>query len=419
MSAKKRFIPVGDFRLLEDEKAAIMEVLEKGRISEWVKVAEFEKAFAAYVGSKHCVAVSSGTSALILGMLALRYDGRFPRVRPGAKVITSPVSYIATSNAVSLSNMEPVYVDIDEKTFKIDTKELEELLDREGPECFAGIVPVHLMGYPNDMDEILSLANDNGMFVFEDSAQAHGTKYKGRRTGSMGLMGAFSFFIAHNIQAGEMGCVTTGDKRLLGLLRQLKANGRVCDCVVCTRAQGVCPHLDRYKGVADFDPRFTHEYISYNFKTMEFQAALGACQMKKADWIFSRRVENVRYLNRGLRKFSHIMALPPFSADVGYLAYPLVVRRDSSVDRATIRKALRDRGVETRPLYGCIPTQQPAYAHLKARYEGKLPVAEHVGANGFYIGCHQYLDRDDLDHMVEAFEEVLGGAAPAKKARRA
>jgi CDP-6-deoxy-D-xylo-4-hexulose-3-dehydrase len=403
----KRFIPVGDFRLLEDEKAAIMDVLEKGRISEWQKVAEFERLFASYVGSKHCIATCSGTSALILGLMALKYDGRFPKFRDGAKVITSPVSYIATSNAISLTNMEPVYVDIDRSTYKLDVKALRELLEREGEGKFAGILPVHLMGYPNDMDEIMALAEEHDLVVFEDSAQAHGSRYKGRRTGSIGLMGAFSFFIAHNIQAGEMGCVTTSDEKLLRLMRQLKANGRVCDCAVCTRPQGKCPQLDRYKGVEDFDPRFTHEYISYNFKTMEFPASLGVCQMKKADWIFNRRLENVRYLNSKLSKFGHLLHLPPYSEDVGYLAYPLMPTENGGVSRAWIRRELRDRGVENRPLYGCIPTQQPAYARFKNAYEGRLPVAEHVGRDGFYIGCHQYLEAEDLDYVVGAFEDIV------------
>lgn len=405
----RRFVQVGDFRLLEDEKAAIMAVLEKGRISEWQKVAEFERVFACYVGSKYCVTASSGTSALILAILALRYDGRWPRFAPGGKVITSPVSYIATSNALCLSNLEPVYVDIDPRTFKLDITSLESVLENEGADAFAGVLPVHLMGYPNDMDEILELADEHGLAVLEDSAQAHGSRYKGRRTGSMGVVGAFSFFIAHNIQAGEMGSVTTSDERLLGLMRQLKANGRVCDCAVCMRSVGRCPHLGASGDGEDMDPRFTHEYISYNFKTMEFQAALGVCQMSKADWIFERRLENVRYLNSKLRKFSHVFDLPVYSDDVGYLAYPMILREGCGISRLMVREGLRMRGVENRPLYGCIPTQQPAYSSFRAKYEGRLPNAERVGRAGFYIGCHQYLERGDLDHIVGAFEEVFGG----------
>jgi CDP-6-deoxy-D-xylo-4-hexulose-3-dehydrase len=403
-----RFVPVGDFKLLDEERDAIIEVLEKGRISEWRKVREFEQLFARYIGVKHCLAVSSGTSALILGLLALKYDGRFPRFKDGARIITSPVTYIATSNAIVLTNMEPVYVDIDKRTFKLIPEAIENLILEEGPDSFAGILPVHLMGYPNDMDKINEIAGKYDLAVFEDSSQAHGTVYRGKRAGSLGLMASFSFFIAHNIQAGEMGCVTTRDTGLFRLMTQLKANGRLCDCRVCTRPEGKCPKLGKNEGEDDFDPRFTHQYISYNFKTMEFPATLGICQLRKADWIFARRLENVRYLNERLAKYDNLFYLPPYDENVSYLAYPIVIKEGAGFSRFWVRDKLREKRIESRPLYGCIPTQQPAYAYLKSKYQGKLPVADYVGGRGFYIGCHQYLTRDDLDYTCQAFEEILG-----------
>ncbi len=403
-----KFVPVGDFKLLSEEKAAIIEVLEKGRISEWRKVREFERLFARYVGTKYCLAVSSGTSALLLGLLALKYDKRFPKFKDGAKIITSPITYISTSSTIILSNMEPVYVDIHKRTFKLMAGEIERLLTEENPDRFAGILPVHLMGYPNDMDEINEIAERYNLVVYEDSAQAHGTAYKGRKTGSLGLLASFSFFVAHNIQAGEMGCVTTNDARLFRLMTQLKASGRVCKCYICTRSQGKCPELDKYKGEDDFDPRFTHEYIGYNFKTMEFPATLGVCQLRKADWIFKRRLENVRYLNDKLSKYNDFFYLPLYDENVSYLAYPITIKEGAGLRRLWIRNKLREKGVESRPLYGCIPTQQPAYSQFKGKYQGKLPVADYVGKNGFYIGCHQYLTKEDLDYICNVFDEIMG-----------
>jgi len=406
--AADRYVPVGDFKLLEDEKAAIIEVLEKGRISEWKKVREFERSFADYIGTKYCLAVSSGTSALLLGLLALKYDERFPKVRNGAKIITSPVTYIATSNAIMLSNMEPVYTDIDRQTFKLLPAQIERLLSEGNPDEFAGILPVHLMGYPNDMDEINEIADKYNLVIFEDSAQAHGTLYKGRKSGSLGLLASFSFFIAHNIQAGEMGCVTTNDSRLFILMMQLKANGRLCKCYICKRPQGKCPVLDKYDSEEDFDPRFTHEYIGYNFKTTEFPAALGICQLRKADWILNKRLENVWYLNEKLKKYSDLFYLPLYIEDTSYLAYHIIIKEGAHLSRLWIRNKLREKGVESRPLYGCIPTQQPAYKQFKDKYQGKLPTADYVGTNGFYIGCHQYLEKEDLDYICRAFDEILG-----------
>ncbi|MBM4309274.1 MAG: aminotransferase class I/II-fold pyridoxal phosphate-dependent enzyme, partial [Deltaproteobacteria bacterium] len=209
-----RRVLVGDFKIHKDEKAAIIEVMEAGRISEWRKVLEFEKLFANYVGTKYCLAVSSGTAAILVGLLALLYDERFPKVKKGKKIITSPVTYVSPASAITLTGFEPVFADIDKRTFRLIPEQIEEIIKEEGADNIAGILPVHLMGFPNDMDEINKIAEKYGLFVFEDSAQAHGSLYKGRRTGSLGLLSDFSFYIAHNIQAGEMGCVTTNDEKL-------------------------------------------------------------------------------------------------------------------------------------------------------------------------------------------------------------
>ena len=406
-----RFVPVGDFKLGEEEKSIINDVLEKGRISEWKKVKEFEKTFAEYIGTKYCVAVSSGTAALIVGLMALLYDERFPKAKKGTKIITSPVTYISTVNAIVLAGFEPVFVDIDKQTFKLNINQIEDILKKESPNDYAGILPVHLMGYPNDMDEINKIAKKYDLFVFEDSAQAHGTIYKGKKAGSLGLLADFSFYIAHNIQAGEMGCVTTNNEKIFKLILQLKANGRVCNCPICTRNKGICPGAKKYgydeDNDYDYDPRFTHEYISYNFKTTEFSAALGISQVKKADWIFKERQKNVKYLCQGLEKFEDFFYLPIYDENVSYLAYPIIIKETSNIKRKWLRKRLEEEGIENRPLFGCIPTQQPAYSFLRNKYAGKLPNAEYIGENGFYIGCHQYLEQDDLDYIVYVFEKVL------------
>lgn len=402
-----RRVSVGDFQIREDEKKAIMEVLERGRISEWQKVKEFGTTFAEYIGTKYCIAVTSGTSALIVGLMALLFDKRFPKAKKGAKIITSPITYISTVNAVVLTGFEPIFVDIDKSTFKLDVSQIEYLLKREDPDKFAGILPVHLMGYPNDMDEINHIAQKYDLFVFEDSAQAHGSIYNEKKVGSLGLLSAFSFYIAHNIQAGEMGCITTDDKKLFELISQLKANGRACSCRVCNRHLGLCPRIDKYDEAEDYDPRFTHEYISYNFKTTELSATLAVSQVKKADLIFQKRLENVKYLNMKLKKYEDIFYLPMYDEKISYLAYPIIIKDNSKIKRKWLRNELEKKGIENRPLFGCVPTQQPAYNYLKKRYINKLLIADYVGRNAFYIGCHQYLEKEDLDYIVQIFDSLL------------
>jgi len=393
-------VRIGDIRIGEEEKASVLESLAEGRLSEGRKTREFETRWARYIGTKHCVALNSGSSALLAGLHALIRDDRRPKVRPGCKVITSPVTYVATSNAIVLAGLEPVYVDIDPRTFTLDVDQVEDVL-RRGRHGHGLLLPVHLMGFVNDMDALNGLARRYGLAVFEDAAQAHGSLYKGRKAGSLSDLAEYSFYIAHNIQVGEMGAVVTSDERLCRLIRRIKANGRLCDCRICRRPAGKCPHSG-----AGPDPRFTHDLIGFNFKTSELHAAIAIPQIGRADAIIRARQSNVRTLNAKLEPFSDIFQLPPYSDEVSYLAYPLIVR-DRRWSRGKIMRALEKAGIETRPLFGCIPTQQPAFRFLRARYEGRLPRADYVGANGFYIGCHQYLGKEDLDCVAEAFRNVV------------
>jgi len=139
---------------------------------------------------------------------------------------------------------------------------------------------------------------------------------------------------------------------------------------------------------------------------MEFPAALGIFQVKKADWIFKERQKNVKYLNQGLKELEDLFYLPVFNKDISYLAYHLIIKEDANIKRKYVREELEKRGVENRPLFGCIPTQQPCYEYLKNTYINKLPVANYVGKNAFYIGCHQYLKKDDLDYIINVFLDI-------------
>ncbi len=401
----KRRINVGDFRIDKEEREAITEVLDSGRISEGIKVREFERQWAEYIGTKYCIATSSGAGALICALTALKY---YKNLKEGTKVITTPLTYIADSSALTTVGFEPQYVDVDPVTFSITPQAIEaHLKEASGLENYGLILPVDLMGYPVRIDEINHIAEKYNLLVLEDSAQAHGTIYKGRKTGSAARLGVFSFYIAHNIQAGEMGAVVTDDPEINRLVRKIKAQGRACDCLVCTRSKGYCPQLEAYQGGEDFDPRFTHDLIGYNFKTMEFQAALALTQLRKVDEIIAQRQRNVKYLNTKLRKYEDLFQLPLYSDEISYLAYPLVVKKPEVINRKELRRKLEETGVETRPLFGCIPTQQPAYSYLKEEYEGRLPRADYIGKNGFYIGCHQYLEEVELEYIVEVFQKIL------------
>lgn len=399
-------VSIGDFKIGEEEKSVVNEVLDNGRISEGAMVRNFEKEFAKFIVVRHAIAVNSGTSALIAGLTALT-DAESFNVKQGTNVITTPLTYIATSNAIVKSNLNPVYVDIDKETFVITPETIRQHLETiDDVSNYSIILPVHLMGYACDMDEINKIAKKYGLLVVEDSAQAHGTTYKKKRTGSLSLLGTFSFYIAHNIQAGEMGALTTNHEGIARLANKIKAHGRQCDCPICTRPNGYCP---KSKGDSelDLDPRFTHDIIGYNFKTTEIQAALALSQLKKATSIIRKRQENVKYLNESLEGVSDLIQLPRYSDNVSYLAYCVIIKKPEKISRAKLRSTLEKNGIETRPLFGCIPTQQPSFRYLRTKYVDRLPSAEYLSKNAFYVGCHQYLTREDLDYMVCQFKLIL------------
>jgi dTDP-4-amino-4,6-dideoxygalactose transaminase len=396
-------IHVGEYIIDSKSKQIINEMLDSNHISEGKYVLQFEKKFAEIIGTKYCTLVNSGTSALIAGLTSLLYDDRYPKIKKGAKVITTPLTYIATSNAIKLVGLEPVFIDVNLITFDINTQQIEELLKCSNPEEYCMILPVHLMGFPCDMDEINRIANKYNLVVFEDTAQAHGSTYKGKNTGTLSLLADYSFYIAHNIQVGEMGAIVTNDEKINKLVKQIKANGRSCDCNICTRSKGYCPKSD-----LEFDPRFTHEFIGYNFKTMDIQAGLGLVQLDSFNDIILKRQFNVKYLNDRLSKYLDIFILPKYSENISYLAYPLIIKSDIHFDLDKFRnKLITNYGIESRPLFGSIPTMQPAYSKYKTYYKDKLPNADYLSRNGFYIGIHQYLSKNDLDKIVEAFGGAL------------
>lgn len=398
-------INVGDFPIGEKETNAVLDVLKSGRITEGKVTAAFEKEWADYVGTKYAVLVNSGTSALIAALTALKYKHNLPS---GTKIVVSPVTYIATINAIVLTGFEPVFVDIDKTNFSLDMAKVEEAVKKD-PKIKI-ILPVHLMGFMNDMDRLKDICDTHNLILFEDAAQAHGSLYKNKRAGSFGDISDFSFYIAHNVQAGELGAVNTDDVELYKLIKKIKSNGRFCDCLYCVRSTGKCPKLpmlmEKYPD-KDYDPKFLHDIIGYNFRTMDIQASLALSQLQNIDSIIKKRQHVVKSLNDGLKKYSGIIQLPKYDEDVSYLAYPLVIKDTSVLDRRTFRMGLEKQSIETRPLFGCIPTQQPSFSYLKEKYQSVLPNADYVGENGMYIGCHQYLSSEDIDYIISSLRTVL------------
>lgn len=377
----RRRIQVGDLRIGSEERKAVNEVLDSGRISEGEKTREFEKAWAEYIGTKYCVAASSGNSALMMAHRALQAMGEIK----DNTAITTPLSYIATTSSLLAAGIKPFYVDVDRNTFNITAEWIEECDSRPNTN-FA--VPVHLFGVPTDIKEIQEL----GYTVLEDASQAHGATVNGKKVGSLGIGGVFSFYIAHTIAVGEMGAVTTDSKEMQTLMRQIKAQGRACNCEICTRPKGYCPKLTE-----SFDPRFSHELIGWNLKTTEFMTAIGLVKLKHIEEIIHKRRENVKYLNDVLPEVG--FTKPPLNEGVSPMVYPIVCE---GISRNKLRLHLEKSGIETRPFFPCIP-DQPAFPPNTHN----LPNARYLADNGLYFGIHENLTEEDLEHIERTFRRYL------------
>jgi dTDP-4-amino-4,6-dideoxygalactose transaminase len=387
-----RRIPVGDFPIGVEERAAINRVLDSGRISESIETRAFEREFAAYLGVKYCIAVSSGTSALMVALKATEYAGLIPS---DARVLLPAFTFVADANAVELCGMTPVFGDVYERTYCLR------------PTSIVGkyiqlALPVHLFGYNADMAAFKLFANKHSTYaplVVEDAAEALGSTRDGQKAGTFGLWSIFSFYIAHTIQAGEMGCICTDDDEIARICRSVKAHGRLCDCPRCTRPEGKCPHLDK-------NPRFTVQYIGLNAKVMEFQAAIARLQLARIEENIAKRRRNFAQLKAALAPIEGRDINTIYEQEgMVPMAFPIVLQKEGI--RNNVMAELEYRGVECRSLFACIPTQQPAYAKYRDEYAGKLPISEWCGANGFYVGCHQHLTESDMEFIGKQIVEAI------------
>lgn len=337
---KVPFIDIGaqhkSFRPAMDK--ALSRILDHGRFTLGPEVKAFEEAFATYCGVEHCVAVSSGTAAL---MLALKASG----IGPGDEVITVSHTFFATAEAISHVGATPVFVDIDPSTYTMSPKAAEEAIT---PKTKALLV-VHLYGQTAEMDSLAALAEVNGLTLIEDACQAHGASYRGMRAGSLGSVACFSFYPSKNLgAAGEGGCAVTRDEGIAEALCRLRDHGQ--------------------------KEKHLHGEIGYNFRMSSFQGAVLGLKLPHLDmWNKARRASAARYDVL----LSDLPLILPKTREGGEHVYHLYVV--CTEERDTLSKALQDAGVATGLHYPVPIHLQSAYAHLGYN-RGSLPVTEIVSS---------------------------------------
>lgn len=372
MSVTRRQLPITRPFIGDEELAAVQEPLRSGWLVQGPKVREFEDKFATFTGAGHALATSSCTTALHLAVAALD-------LKPGDEVIVPAFTWVATANVVEYMGARPIFCDVDLETFNVDVAQVEsKITDRT-----VGIIPVHLFGLAADMDPIMALARDRGLWVVEDAACAFGTRYHGRHVGTIGNLGCFSFHPRKSITTGEGGMVTTDDADMAATIASLRDHGASAS------------DYARHTGSGSFRLA-EYDLLGYNYRLTDLQAAVGSVQMDRAEWILEQRVRCATAYDRLLADAGWLRTpAVPHGYDHAYQAYVcLYAPEEPSLgnverlheQRNRLMAALEADGIATRPgthaafaqgfyrsKYGLEPADFPR-AYIADRLSLALPV---------------------------------------------
>jgi len=368
------FIPISKAVLAGNELLYVTDCVQSTWVSSLGKyLTAFEEAFARFCGTEHAVACSNGTTALHLALLALG-------VGAGDEVIVPSLTYVATANAVVYCGGKPVFVDGEPDTWNLDPARIEGLITPRTK----GIIVVHLFGHPVDMDAIQAIARRRGLFVLEDAAEAHGAEHGGRRVGSIGEMGTFSFFGNKIITTGEGGMITTNDRALADECRRLRNHG--------------------------MDPKrkYWFETVGFNYRLTNVAAALGLAQLEKIDWHLEQRQHIARWYRDGLAGVPGL-SWQPEREGVRHVWWLFTVVLDETIPltRFDALAGLKARGIEGRqivyPIHQLPPYQDPGHA-------GRFPVVERVVDRGLHLPTWTGLTREQVRHICRSLTEIVEAA---------
>ena len=341
----------------EEEKQAVMEVLDSGILAQGPRVKAFEEAFAEMCDVKYAVATSSGTTALHVALLA--HD-----IGPGDEVITSPFTFIASANSVLYTGARPVFVDIDPVSFNLDPTKIEAAIT---PNTKA-IMPVHLFGLPCEMESILAIAQKHNLAIIEDSAQSHGAAFRGQRVGSFGA-GCFSLYPTKNITSAEGGMVTTNSEEIAENCRVIRQHG--------------------------MRRRYYHDELGFNFRMTDVHAAIGLAQLKKL-WQFTEaRINNARFLSAHLEG----VITPSVPNDCIHVFHQYTIRVPDG-RRDEVLAGLQAQGIGCGVYYPVPVHQQRVYTELG--YDVSLPEAERAALEVISLPVHPALSSAELETIVAA-----------------
>ncbi|GII26148.1 aminotransferase DegT [Planosporangium mesophilum] len=355
-------IPAARPMIGAEERAAVDRVMATGMLAQGPEVAAFETEFSAVVGDRSCVAVNSGTSALLLGLLAAG-------IGPGDEVIVPSFTFAATANAVVLAGAEPVFVDIEPAHLCIDP---DAVLAAITPRT-AAVMPVHLYGHPAAMDRLAAIADRHGLAVIEDAAQAHLATWAGRPVGTFGQVAAFSFYPTKNMTSGEGGMVVCADEDTARRVRLLRNQG--------------------------MERRYHNEVVGYNVRMTDLHAAIGRVQLRRlAGWTATRQ-RNAGHLSAALAEVPGV-GVPAVADRAEHVWHQYTIRVS---DRDTVADGLAAAGVGSGVYYPTPVHELPSYG-----LSIDLPETRRACAEVLSLPVHPALSEGDLAHIGAAVAKVMG-----------
>lgn len=379
--------------ITEAERQAVLEVLNTPNLSMGKEHLAFEAAVRNYTGAQHAIAVNSGTAGL---HLCVRAAG----IEPGDLVITTPFSFMASSNVLLYENAIPVFVDVHPVTGNIDPqlvnaaaedlraggRAAEKWLPRRGTEnkgALKALLPIDAFGQPADMDVIMSTAEKFDLTVIEDSCEAIGAEYKGRPAGLLGDMAVFAFYPNKQMTTAEGGMIVTNDEEAAELMRALRNQGR-----------------------ADGDTWLQHSYLGYNYRLNELSSALGRVQIGRLDELLQKRDQVAGWYNQYLSDIA-LLERPQVVPDTTRMSwFVYVVRLAPEIERDTLIRELTQNGIPARPYFSPLHLQ-PFMVERFGYLPGDFPITEDIGRRGLALPFSSVMTEDQVQLVSEAIQNVL------------
>ncbi|GBE18163.1 UDP-4-amino-4, 6-dideoxy-N-acetyl-beta-L-altrosamine transaminase [archaeon BMS3Abin16] len=372
----ERFIPYGRQTIDEDDIAAVVEVLKSDWLTTGPKIKEFEDAVCRYISCKQGIAVNSGTSALDVAVASLE----LPK---GSEIITTPFTFVATSNAILYNNLLPVFADIKPDTFNINPDEIRKKITDKT----RAIIYVDFAGQPCDIDAIRGIADEHDLYLIEDACHALGAEYKGKKVGSFANITVFSFHPVKPITTGEGGMAVTNNKCLANRMRMLRNHGI---------------DLDPAKRK---DYRYDMKTLGRNYRMTDFQAALGISQLRKLDRFIIRRTELVKGYNNAFESLSGITC-PVFKPDRMSSNHLYTVLLNPSISRDEFFTKMRGLNIGVNVHY--IPVYHHSYYRNAFDVSpADYPVTEDVFNRILTLPLHQGMTKEDVDYVIDSVKSIL------------